>query len=175
MNVEFHIWLSVCVAMKSTWDNNLQCLRLTAFHCYIETTNQARNKNHLSRVYIFHPIICLTSVANLLSLFHLDVDYSFFFWKKINFGCHVISCKLFMDELFWQQSPGIIESGIGLMACLLWSITLLLYITKSCWRQSTCRLFLMKCGILLHIHCGYYFLPHFIWMGKIQDKKNIYT
>ena len=38
--------------------------------------------------------------------------------------------KLIMNELFCQQSIGIIESGIGGMTSILQSINLFLYITK---------------------------------------------
>ena len=84
----------------------------------------------------------------------LSVRYILFIlWFENSSNLDVMSSvvKLMMDELFLQQPTGIIESVIGGMTYILKSITLFLYITKPYWRQSTCRQFLMKCGILLYI------------------------
>ena len=75
MNIEYHFLVSVCVVLNSMRDKHFQWIHLTSVHCNVETTNQDRNKNHLSRVYLFHPIIHLTSVANMLIFFQLDIYY----------------------------------------------------------------------------------------------------
>ena len=78
MNAENHIWVSVCVVMTSTLDNNFEQLHIKPVHCNIETTTVEVNKNHLSKVYILHPSINLAVTAILFGCFQLDIMDPFF-------------------------------------------------------------------------------------------------
>ena len=151
MNTSCHIWVSVYFVLTSTLSHHSQWIHLMAVDWNINTTNHARNQNHLSRVYLYHPIIHITYIANLFTCLQVGIDYSFFLWKQLKLRCHVISCRTNEGCIFLQQSIGIIKSGIGGITYLLKITHLFLYITKPSLRQSTCRRFLMKCGILLNI------------------------
>ena len=73
MSSECRIWVPVYVVMISTKNKHFQWVQLMEVRFNIETTNHTRNKNHLSRVNIFHPSIHLTPVANLFVCFQLDI------------------------------------------------------------------------------------------------------
>ena len=137
--------MSACVVLTSTWDNHFQWLHLTAFHWNIETITQARNQDHLVRVYLFPSIIYHTSAASLFSCFQLDIEHPFFL--KNNSKLDVMSSVVKLVLFFLHKSMGILESGMGGITSLLQIITLLFYIKKSSWIQSTCRRVFIKCWL----------------------------
>ena len=69
MNADFHIWMSIYDVMTSTQDKYSQWLYLRSVHFNIEGNTQARNKNHLVRVYSLHPNIHITNLNNLFEYF----------------------------------------------------------------------------------------------------------
>ena len=133
INAEYHIWVSVYFFLTSTWDKHFQWLHLTVVHWNIYTTNQSRNQNNISRVYIFHLNIHLTSVSNMFSYFQLDINYSFYPLKKSKLGCHVISFIINYGSIILHKYTDIIDSGIVWMTSIWRSITLLLHIKKPSW------------------------------------------
>ena len=150
--------------MTFTWDNHFKWLHLTAFHWNIETITQARNQNHLVRVYLFPSSMYLTYAANCFSCFQLDIEHQFFF--KNNSKLDVMSSVVKLMLFFLHKSMGIIESGMGGMTSLLKIITLLFYITKSSWRQSSCRRVFIKCCIFLNISILVYFISSLCLIGE---------
>ena len=79
------------------------------------------------------------------------------------------------DWFCLQKSTGIIESGIGGMTYILRGITLLLYITKPYLLQSTGRRFWSNVVYCWIFNFGCLFLPHYVWLRKIQNDNNYYT
>ena len=173
MNAECHIWLSVCAVLTSMLYNHFQWLHWTAVHWNIYTNNQAINQNHMNRLYLFHPNIHLTYVANLLACFQLDIYHSFFSLKKSNLDVMSSVVKLIMD-VFLKKSSVIIESIIGLINYLLRDITLFLYIKKSSWRQPTCSRFDEMWYIVKYFIVDFFSFLVVCWLVKIQDENNIY-
>ena len=151
MNTECNIWLYVCVVLTSTWDKNFKWLHLMAVYCNIERTNQTRNQNHLSRLYIFHPNIHLTYVANIFACFQLDIYYSFFSLKQIKFECYVISCYIKYE---WNILTKIhryhrIKNSRNNISFVKYHF--IIVDNKPILKTINMQTVLMKCGILLNI------------------------
>ena len=100
MNVECHIWVSVCVVLTSTRHKNAQLLHLKEFDCNIETTTQARNKNNLSRVYLLQNILNITYVPNMFACFQLYIEHPFPFENNSNLDFISSVVKLIVRKWF---------------------------------------------------------------------------
>ena len=118
-------------------------------------------------MYIFHPSINITSVANIFAWFQLDVYIiNFVLWKQIKLEFHFISCKIndgwfVLTEIHRYHR---ISNRSNELSFVIYYF--IIVHKKPPWRKSACRQFLIKCGILLNI--SLWISPFLIvcWLGK---------
>ena len=89
--------MSVYFVMTSNGDKQFKWIHRTAVHWNIDRTNQARNQNHLSRVYFFIPIssnICSQPIRMLSVRYRLFI---LFFEQNPNLYFMSSVVKLMLD------------------------------------------------------------------------------
>ena len=109
MKVEWHIYVSLCTVLTSMLDKHFQYIHIKTVNSNIKISTLSINQNHLSILYLHHPITYLTSAAILFARCQLDIVHTFYYLKTLQIWMLCIQLYFFCKYKY----TGIIKSVIG--------------------------------------------------------------